>query len=158
MTGSTSSCQAADETIIRIFVSYDLDHDADLLDRLVEQEAEALLGFEISGLSASRSVVDHGDVDLRRAIQQADQVIVLCGEHTEMSDRVANEVLIAQEEDRPYVLLWGRRDLMCTKPLTAARGDSMYSWTNEILRSQLVMNRRDATDSDKRQLAERQSQ
>jgi len=135
---------------VRLFVSYDRDHDADLLDQLVEQQAEPLASFEISSQSANRFVTDHGDVELRRAIQQVDQVIVLCGEHTDLSHLVANELLIAQEESRPYVLLWGRRGRMCTKPLTARRDDSMYSWTAENLHTQIVMNRRDAVDSSKR--------
>lgn len=129
-------------TKVRIFVSYDSDHDEDLLDRLVEQASQATSGFEISGRSTTRCPTDHWDESLRRSIQEADQVVVICGEHTELSGRMGAELRIAQEEDRPYVLLWGRREPMCTKPATARPGDSMYSWTTEILLSQLLMHRR----------------
>lgn len=127
---------------IRIFVSYDREHDEDLLARLVEEAAEATSEFEILGYSTIRSPTDPWDERLRRSIQDSDQVVVLCGEHTELSVRVAAEVRMAQEEDRPYVLLWGRREPMCKKPTTATPADSMYSWTPEILREQILIHRR----------------
>jgi hypothetical protein len=48
------------------------------------------------------------------------------------------ELEIACEEDKPYVLVWGRRESMCTKPDSARPGDGMYSWTRETLESQLA--------------------
>ena len=84
-------------------------------------------------------------------IREADQVIVICGEHTELSGRVAAELRVAQEEDRPYVLLWGRREPMCKKPWTAKPSDTMYSWTPEILQNQIFMQRRLATGSKERE-------
>jgi hypothetical protein len=127
---------------VRVFVSYDLDHDGDLVTRLLEEAAEPSSGFEVTARSHAHSPADPTDHDLRRAICGAEQVIVLCGEHTEDSHRVAAELRIAQEEERPYVLLWGRRDPMCTRPVTARPTDPMYSWTPEILRNQLQTLRR----------------
>jgi len=127
---------------VRVFLSYDHEHDADLSDRLVEQASEITARFEISGRSTSRCPTDHPDEGLRRSIQESDQVLVLCGEHTEHSDRVAHELRIAQEEERPYVLLWGRREIMCTKPASAKPADTMYSWTPEILQRQILLQRR----------------
>ena len=40
---------------------------------------------------------------------------------------------MAQKEDKPYMLLWGRREQMCTKPAGARPADAIYSWTREIL-------------------------
>jgi hypothetical protein len=60
---------------------------------------------------------------------------------------------MAQEEDRPYVLLWGRREPMCKKPTTARPADSMYSWTPEILRDQILMHRRLSAQSRERDSA-----
>lgn len=127
---------------VRIFVSYDREHDADLLDRLLADASEPTSEFEISGHSATRSPDDHWDERLRHSIQAADQVVVLCGEHSELSGRMGAELRIAQEEERPYVLLWGRREPMCKKPATATPSDAMYSWTPGILRDQILMHRR----------------
>ena len=139
---------------VRIFVSYDCEHDEDLMDRLVAEVAEARSGLEISGRSTmphrTAHPTDLWDERLRHSIRKADQVVVLCGEHTELSDCVAAELRIAQEEERPYVLLWGRREPMCTRPTTAKPRDSMYSWTPEILQSQILMHRRAAARPKKR--------
>jgi hypothetical protein len=127
---------------IRVFVSYDREHDGDLHDRLVEQASNATTSFEISARSRARAPTDLLDEGLRRDIREADEVIIICGEHTDCSERVGTELRIAREEERPYFLLWGRRDLMCTKPKTAKPADAMYSWTWEILQNQILTIRR----------------
>ena len=38
----------------------------------------------------------------------------------------------------PHLLLWGRRAAMCKKPAGARPDDSMYGWTPDILRAQLL--------------------
>ena len=81
---------------------------------------------------------------MRRQIGKADGVIVICGEHTEDSAQVSAEIRIAQEEHKPYFLLWGRREVMCTKPAGAKPGDGMYSWTSTILHDQIVTTLRTA--------------
>jgi hypothetical protein len=58
--------------------------------------------------------------------------------------RVGTELRIAQEEQKPYFLLWGRRERMCTRPAGAKRDDSMYSWTWEILQDQITNTLRNA--------------
>ena len=149
MPGSAFLSLGADTNRVRIFVSYDREHDADLLDRLDEQASGATSGFEISGRSATRCPTDHWDEALRCKIREADQVIVICGQHTDRSGRVGTELRITQEEERPYLLLWGRREPMCTKPTTARPADSMYSWTPEILQAQ-ISNRRRLAEPDPR--------
>ena len=126
---------------IRIFVSFDRDHDGDLEDRLVEESQKAGSGFEISGHSDSA-----GDDRARRRIGEADEVIVICGEHTEQSIQVSAEIRAAQEQEKPYFLLWGRREFMCTKPLGARAGDHMYSWTT--VQDQVVTTLRNAKPPD----------
>jgi hypothetical protein len=81
---------------------------------------------------------------VRRRIREADEVIVICGEHTEESMGVSAEVRIAQEERTPYFLLWGRRESMCTKPRSAKRDEGIYRWTSEILQSQILLTLRNA--------------
>ncbi len=130
--------------MIHIFVSYDLDHDTDLCDLLLEQSSISSLGFEVSGRSRARSVNDPPGEGVRRQIREADEVIVICGEHTGDSLRVDAELRMAQEEQKPYFLLWGRRERMCTKPPSAKRDEGMYCWTSEILQSQLLQTLRTA--------------
>ena len=133
---------------IRVFVSYDREHDGDLHDRLVEQASKSTTGFEISARSRARAPTDFWDEGLRREIREAEEVIIICGEHTDSSERVGTELRIAREEKRPYFLLWGRRELMCTKPTTAKPADGMYSWTREILQIQLLTLRRAAWSNE----------
>jgi len=61
-------------------------------------------------------------------------MIVLCGEHTESSEAMGAELRMAQQAKIPYLLLWGRRDSMCTKPIGARPSDGIYNWTLPILR------------------------
>jgi hypothetical protein len=129
---------------IRIFVCFDLDHDTDLQEQLVEQSSLPISRFEISGRSEGRVVTQLWAENVRRQICEADQVIVICGEHTGESNAVSAELRIAQEEHRPYFLLWGRREVMCTKPAAARPADGMYSWTREILHSQMTQTLRKA--------------
>ena len=129
---------------VRIFISFDLEHDKDLHDRLLEESMRRASGFEISARSEARTMTDLWDERLRRRICEADEVIVICGEHTAASTRVSAELRIAQEEEKPYFLLWGRRESMCTKPVGAKRDEGMYSWTWEILQNQIVTTLRNA--------------
>jgi hypothetical protein len=129
---------------VRIFISFDLDHDEDLHDRLLEQSMSLASGFEISARSEARAMTDGWEEKLRRRICEVDEVIVICGEHTAASMRVSTELRIAQEEKKPYFLLWGRRESMCTKPVGAKRDEGMYSWTWEILQNQIVTTLRQA--------------
>ena len=139
---------------IHIFVSFDLDHDGDLCVQLLEQSGIPSFGFEVSGRSKARSVEDGPGEGVRRQIREADEVIVICGEHTEDSIRVNAELRMAQEEQTPYFLLWGRRERMCTKPLSAKRIEGMYSWTSEILQSQILLTLRNARWDAKAAVAE----
>ena len=49
------------------------------------------------------------------------------------------ELRVAQQERTPYFLLWGRREIMCTKPIGAKPADGMYSWTRQILQEQFTL-------------------
>jgi hypothetical protein len=123
---------------VRVFISCDPDHDEDLHDLLLEQSHRQSSGFEISARSEATTLTDGWDERVRRKISEADEVIVICGEHTASSVRASAELRVAQEEQKPYFLLWGRRESMCTKPVGSKRDDNMYSWTWEILQDQIV--------------------
>ena len=122
---------------VRVFVSFDLENDADLRDRLAAEATRQTSGFEVVARSEAGPVTETWDTSVRRRMAQVDEVVVICGEHTEGSLPVSAELRIAQEEKKPYFLLWGRRERMCTKPSAAKPSDGMYSWTWEILRSQI---------------------
>ena len=137
---------------VRIFMSFDRDNDEDLHDLLLEQSRTQCSGFEISARSETAAMTDRWDQKVRHQLSQVDEVIVICGEHTAASVRVKAELRIAQEEQKPYFLLWGRRERMCTKPAGSKRDDSMYSWTWDILQDLIVTTLRNARP---REVAER---
>jgi len=124
-------------TRIRIFISFDGEHDADLHQQLYAQSTRPGSVFEFLAHSQGGVMSEAWTASSRSRIRAADQVVVICGEHTNASPRVAAELRIAQEEGKAYLLLWGRRELMCTKPEGAKPADAMYSWDREILESEM---------------------
>jgi hypothetical protein len=125
-------------------MSFDPDNDEDLHDLLLEQSRRQDSGFEISARSETATMTDRWHERVRQQISQVDELIVICGEHTASSVRMNAELRIAQEEQKPYFLLWGRRETMCTRPAGSKRDDSMYSWTWEILQDQITTTLRNA--------------
>ena len=123
--------------VVRVFASFDLDHDVDLSDRLVE-ESGMRRTFSISDRSECGPVDGDWTARARDRIAAADEVIVICGEHTDRAAGVSAELRIAQEERKPYLFVWGRRERMCKKPRGARPGDAMYSWTPAILEEQIA--------------------
>jgi hypothetical protein len=123
---------------VRIFLSFDLEHDGDLWAAMLEQSHKTGSGFRISARSEARQMSDLWEQQQRCQIRDADEVIVVCGAHTADSVRMSAELRIVQEEEKPYFLLWGRREIMCTRPTGARPRDSMYSWTPDILRTQIA--------------------
>jgi hypothetical protein len=140
---------------VRVYMSYDLAHDRDLHDRLAKQ-AHSPAPFAITSRSEGSEMTDAWTERVRARISESDEVIVICGEHTDESPQVSAELAIAQEQHKPYLLLWGRRDSMCKKPKSARATDGMYSWTPSVLEYQLAYSLRQARervvpDSMKRQ-------
>jgi hypothetical protein len=125
-------------SVVQIFVSFDTENDQELYELLLEQSENAASGFTVSGCSERAATNELSSERSRRRIRAADQVIVICGEHTNSSVRVSVEVGLAQQEGTPYFLLWGRRDHMCTKPVGSKNAEGMYSWTRQILQEQIA--------------------
>jgi hypothetical protein len=123
---------------VRVYMSFDLEHDRDLHDRLLEQ-SRSRSAFAIASRSEAGEMTDAWTERVRGRISASDEVVVICGEHTDESSRVSAELKIAQEQRKPYVLLWGRRDRMCKKPKGARADDGIYSWTPDILQQQLTL-------------------
>jgi len=121
----------------RVYVSFDVDHDGELYERLIAQSDCS--GFSVSGSSERLSAAETWQGRVRNRIRDAEQVIVICGEYTGDSRCMSEELRIAHEERTPYFLLWGRRETMCTKPSGAKSADGIYSWTKEILEDQIAI-------------------
>jgi hypothetical protein len=129
----------------QVFVSFDMEHDGELFEQLRAESNSS--GFAVLGCSERLSATDVWSERVRQQIHEADQVIFICSEHTEASVSMSAELRIAQQEGTPYFLLWGRREIMCTKPVGAKTAEGMYSWTPQILRDQIVFTSR-STRSD----------
>ena len=122
---------------IQVFVSFDIEHDRELFEELRTQSSSA--GFAVLGCSERHKATDVWNERVRRRIRNADQVIFICSEHTEASASMSTELRIAQQEQTPYILLWGRREIMCTKPLGAKSAEGMYSWSPQVLQDQIAI-------------------
>lgn len=122
---------------VRVHLSFDLEHDRDLYERLAEQ-AGGPAPFAIASRSEAGEMTEAWAERVRSRIAEADEVLVICGEHTDESPRVSLELAIAQGQNKPYVLLWGRRDSMCKKPKGTRADDAMYMWTPTVLAQQLA--------------------
>ena len=129
---------------VRVFLSFDVEYDGDLGDRLFEQAQRGGSGFHVAARSEAGAMTGRWHDGVRRRVRAADEVIVICGEHTAESDRMHVELRIAQEEQKPCLLLWGRRERMCSMPVGVARTACMYTWTWETLVHRVAQTLRDA--------------
>jgi hypothetical protein len=132
----------------RVFASFDLEHDQDLSDRLAAQSQRGGSEFQVVACSQPGEMNERWSASARRQIEQADEVILICGEHTASSARMSAELDIAREAKKPYFLLWGRRERMCTKPVGAKPDEGIYGWTPETLREKVRMTLRNAKPTE----------
>jgi hypothetical protein len=133
---------------VRVFTSFDLDHDEDLVDRLLVHSRECDLGFEIVARSEAGEMTERWSEGLGHRIDEVDQMIVICGEHSGTSERMSAELAMARQRKKPYFLLWGRRECVCTKPVGAKNDDGMYRWTWATLREQSAVTLRNFRPPD----------
>ncbi len=119
----------------KIFISFDYDHDKSLKELLIGQSKNEESPFEIVDTSVKEELSGDWKEKVRKRIKQADQVIVICGEHTDTASGVNAELKITQEESISYFLLWGYKDVGCKKPKLALDSDKIYKWTWDNLES-----------------------
>lgn len=119
----------------RVFTSFDFDHDEDLRNLLIGQAKNPDSPFELADWSVKEHMTGDWKAKVRERIRKVDQVIVICGEHTDTATGVSAELLIVQEEKKPYFLLYGRSSKTCVKPKAAKDSDKMYKWTWENLKN-----------------------
>jgi hypothetical protein len=124
---------------VRVFVSFDQENDRDLLDRLVVESRRPDSRFEVAGRSTGI-----GEAHARRGIHDVDEVIVVCGKQSDACVQMHSELAIVQELHKPYFMLWGRREVMCTRPLGSRTDDAMYGWSASIIHSQIVLTLRES--------------
>jgi hypothetical protein len=79
------SAGAPSTSKVHIFASFDIEHDGELYELLLAQSRTQSSGFAVLGGSERGTATDVCSERVRRRIRQADQVIVICGEHTEAS-------------------------------------------------------------------------
>ena len=119
---------------VPVFISYDFDHDATLKEFLVGQAKHDDSPFFIEDWSIKDPSRDWKDRAKSR-ITRADQVIVICGKHTETATGVNVEIELAREVSTPYFLLAGYSDGGNKKPTAALSADKMYKWTWDNLKT-----------------------
>ena len=119
---------------MRTFISFDYDHDSDLKNLLVGQAENDDSPFSITDMSIKETITKKWKDNARRRIKGCDVVIVICGEHTNTASGVSTELEIAQEEEIPYFLLYGRTTKKCIKPKGAKSTDKIYRWTWDNLK------------------------
>ncbi len=118
----------------RVFTSFDFDHDEDLRTLLVGQSKNPDSPFELADWSVKEPMTGDWKAKVRTRIKKVDQVIIMCGEHTDTATGVNAELSIAQQESKPYFLLWGRSSKTCKKPKSAKSNDKIYNWTWDNLK------------------------
>lgn len=118
----------------RVFVSFDYDNDEGLKHLLVGQAKNPDSPFELADWSVKEPIPGDWKADVRTRIRRTDQVIVICGEYTDSTRGVNAELKIAQEEGKPYFLLWGYSGKICKKPKEAYHYDEIYEWKWETLK------------------------
>ena len=118
----------------RVFTSFDFDHDEDLRTLLVGQSKNPDSPFELADWSVKEPMTGDWKAKVRTRIKKVDQVIIMCGEHTDIATGVNAELSITQQESKPYFLLWGRSSKTCKKPKSAKSNDTIYKWTWDNLK------------------------
>lgn len=122
---------------IRVFISFDFDHDEDLKNLLVGQARNEDSPFEITDMSVKEELSGDWKEKVKTRIKGVDQMVVISGKYTNTASGVSVEVEIAQEEEIPYFLLWGRSGEDCVKPKAAKNEDKIYKWTWDNLKKLL---------------------
>ena len=119
---------------VPVFISFDYDNDATLKEFVVGQAKLDDSPFEITDHSITVESTDWKE-KARAKIRKADQVIVICGKHTDTATGVNAEIKIAREETTPYFLLAGYSDGGNKKPTAALDTDKIYKWTWDNLKT-----------------------
>jgi len=116
--------------LIKVFASYDLERDKDLVPRLVAEGQTRGARFTVFDCSSHEPPTGEALDRLRARLSHVDAVVVLCGEYTHRAGNVSTELKIAQELGKRYYLIKGRKYIDCARPATAHLNDKLYLWNN----------------------------
>lgn len=119
----------------RIFTSFDYDHDESLRNLLVGQSRHEDSPFEICDWSVKEPFTGDWKMKVRERMGKCEQVIVICGEHTDSATGVSAEIEIARDLHLPYFLLWGYSTKTCLRPKAAVQSDKIYKWSWDNLQN-----------------------
>ncbi len=119
---------------VRTFISFDAEHDDDLRIMLAGQAKNKDTPFEIADWSVKQQLSGDWKAQVLAKIKRVDQVVVICGQHTDSATGVSAEVKMAQDESKSYFLLHGRADKPFKKPKAAKQSDKVYKWTWDNLK------------------------
>ena len=119
----------------RVFISFDYDHDEELRNALIGQAKYPNSPFSIADWSVKEHLSGDWKEKVRGRIRRTDLVIIICGEYTHTATGVADELAIAREESKPYLLLRGRPKRSFAKPANALASDNVHDWTWENLKN-----------------------
>jgi hypothetical protein len=119
----------------RAFISFDYDHDNDLPILLAGQAKHPDSPFDFTDRSLKEALTGDWKSKITRRISNTDLTIVICGEWTHTADGVATELSITRDLTKPYFLLAGRSNKVCSKPTSAFTTDSVYNWTWDNLKA-----------------------
>ena len=125
----------------RVFISFDYDHDEILKTFLVGQAKLPDSPFELADWSIKEHIDGNWKAKALSRIRAVDVVAVICGRHTGTATGVSAELRIAQDEEKPYFLLNGYKDVACVKPAAAKATDKIYQWTWDNLKKLVVGDR-----------------
>jgi hypothetical protein len=124
-----------EEPVKKVFISFDFDNDEFLRTALVGQAKNPDSPFEIADRSLKEPLPGDWKAKVKGRMERTDLVVVMCGQRTHTATGVAAEVTIAQELGKPYFLLKGYSDKVCTSPSSARSSDRMYKWTWDNLKT-----------------------
>jgi hypothetical protein len=119
----------------RVFISFDVDNDADAKTMLVGQAAHSDSPFDFKDASVKEHLPGDWKDKIRRRMDNVDIVVVLCGTKTHTANGVAHELEIARDKKKSYFLLAAYSDKTCTKPTTALDSDKIYKWSWDNLKA-----------------------
>lgn len=118
----------------RIFISFDYDNDEDIKIMLAGQAKLPDSPFDFTDASVKEHLTGDWRAKVKRRLGNCDQMIVLCGQHTDAAKGVSDELEIAQELDMPYFHLKGRANKGCSMPAAALSSDKLYTWSWDNLK------------------------
>lgn len=119
----------------RVFISFDVEHDAGAKVMLAGQASLKDSPFDFYDASIKSELSGDWKEKARIKIRNADIVIVLCGVHTESASGVSAEIELAREERVPHFCLAAYPEKSCVKPKAASSSEKLYTWTWENLKN-----------------------